>query len=99
MNHELELLTGLSNPDDMHELSTGMSNFDHGIDDSFEAELRTREARVFGRHAALEFNGLVWFEKGQFHELVFRYGTAEELISASTLEELMDEVNEKWGDE
>ena len=82
-------------PQDFDEISLGMSNFDHTIDDGFEKALR--ENKVFGRHSGYEFNGMVWYNDKRFHEEVWRYCAYVETISADTLEELMEKVNDKWG--
>jgi len=74
----------------------GMSNFDHVIDDGLEADLR---AGLKGRHAAWDFNGLVWFETriGQFCEAVRQYHVLVGVVAAPTLRELMGEVNDEYG--
>lgn len=85
----------LNMPENLEECEEGMSNFDHTIDERFEEKLRT--GKFFGRHAAWEFNGLVWFENEQFHEQVWRYRRPQEIISADNLLDLMREVNDKYG--
>lgn len=77
------------------ECSEGMSNFDHAIDSGFEDKLRTGE--FWGRHAGWNFNSKVWFADGQFHAEVWQYHSPREVISASSLRELMDATNEKYG--
>jgi hypothetical protein len=75
----------------------GMSNCGHEIDDGFEEALRARPAEVYGRHAGWNFNGLVWFESGLFHEQVWCYRSPRKEISAPTLRELMNAVNDEFG--
>lgn len=79
------------------EIDLGMSNFDHTIDDGFEEALRA--GGVFGRHAAWDFNGKVWFSGGVFVEEVWRYRMPVATVVAPTLAELMAAVNNKWGHE
>lgn len=82
-------------PEGWEEIDLGMSNFDHSIDEGFAERLQ--EGHCYGRHAAWDFNGLVWFADGQFHEEVWCYGVRRQVFSADTLEELMQTVNAKWG--
>ena len=74
----------------------GMSNFDHSIDEGFEADLR---AGMGGSHAAWEFHGTVWYDAkaGQFCEVVRRYHVVVGIVGRPTLEELMEAVNEEYG--
>lgn len=78
------------------ECDVGMTNYDHSIDGRFEQALR---AGRWGRHAAWNFNGRVWFEEGRFHEEVWIYGDPIAVLSAATLKELMAVVNERYGAE
>lgn len=64
-----------------------------------EEKLRAEPAQVFAYHGAWEFSGRVWFEDGQFHEEVRRYGTLRAVVSADTLEGLVEEVNDRFGRE
>lgn len=81
----------------MEEIEAGMSNCDGEIDEGMDKELRAQPAEVFGRHAGWNFNGLVWFESGLFHEQVWCYRSPRKEISATTLRELMDAVNSEFG--
>jgi hypothetical protein len=85
---------GLRRALDLPEFGRGISNFDDEIDEGMEGALRDGKS---GFHAAYEHWGIVWFEDGAFREVVRRYGSNVDLVSASTLRELMDEVNERWG--
>jgi hypothetical protein len=80
----------------MPESEHGMSNFDHSVDDGLEEALR---AGMKGRHAAWEFNGLVWLDErtGLFCEVVRRYHEVVAVHAAPTLKELMHEVNDEHG--
>lgn len=84
-------------PEHYTEISLGMTNFDHSIDDGFAEALQSGD--VYGRHAGWEFNGIVWWDGTQFRERVSRYGVPREVFSAPTLEELMRVVNATWGAE
>jgi len=70
---------------------SGMSNFDHEIDEGFEKFLRQRPAERWGRHASGNFNGKVWFEADRFHSEVWVDGSPREVIHADSLRELMNE--------
>ncbi len=76
------------------EIRLGMTNYDHSIDEGFEVAIK-KEA-CFGRHRGWDFNGRVWWDDC-FHEEVWVYGEPIEIISAETLEELMKQVNDKYG--
>ncbi|WP_327066810.1 hypothetical protein [Kitasatospora sp. NBC_01302] len=82
-------------PDGLNEIDLGMSNFDHSIDPGFEDRLRNES--VWGRHAAWNFNGRVWFADGEFHEEVWRYGQPVASFSEATLTELMETVSDEYG--
>lgn len=83
----------------MEEIEFGMSNCAHEIDEGFDEALRARPAEVYGRHAGWNFNGLVWFEGGLFHEQVWCYRVPQKEVSAPTLSELMSAVNGEFGAE
>lgn len=84
-------------PDDWPELAGDpvMTNLDHSIDDAIAAVLRS--SNVVSRHSAWNFNGLVWWQDGQFHERVSVHHAALETLSAPTLEGLMAAVNNRFG--
>lgn len=79
------------------EARLGMSNFDHVIDDGFADALQG--GKVYGRHAAWNFNGTVWWDGKQFAEEVWVYRVPRDVLRADTLEELMEEVNDRYGSE
>ena len=87
----------MERPDGLEECDLGMSNFDHSIDEGFEKALRTR--RVYGQHSGWNFCGYAWFADGQFHEDVWHYNEYRETFTAASLPELMEAVNNEWGDE
>ena len=82
-------------PENYSEIDLEMSNFDHEIDEGFEEALVEKE--TFGRHAAWDFNGLVYHKDDQFHEDVWRYHSFIKTISAPSLSELMEKVNDQYG--
>jgi hypothetical protein len=82
---------------EMKEIELGMSNFDHEIDSGFAEALMAAPGAVFGRHAAWNFNGLVYFKHGKFHEQVWIYLEYRETLSADSLKELMKIVCDKYG--
>jgi hypothetical protein len=88
-----------SPPEDFTELiddwSRRMTNFDHSIAPGLEGMLRS--GKVYCHHAALDFNGDVWFEDGLFHERVNVYHKAVAHYEAPTLRELMVMVNDEHG--
>lgn len=83
----------------MEDIGVSMSNCGSDIDEAMDQELRDRPGEVYGRHAGWNFNGLVWFESGLFHEQVWCYRVPQKEISAPTLSELMGAVNAEFGSE
>lgn len=90
-----EIEIGRRLPETFVEQHLGMTNCDHSIDKGFGDILK--DGGYFGRHAGWNFNGLVWFQAGQFHEEVWVYRVYQETVSAKTLEELMCVVSNKYG--
>ncbi len=72
-----------------------ITNFDHSIDEDVAEKLR--EGGTFARHAAWNFNGLVWFDGGRWHERVSVYGQTRNAYTADTLEQLRQIVNDEFG--
>jgi len=82
---------------EMKEIPLGMSNFDGSIDEGFAEALQERPGEVFGRHAGWNFNGLVYFSGGKFHEEVRVWGKVSAVVSADSLPDLMEAVCEEYG--
>lgn len=72
-----------------------MSNLGCRINGDVEVVLRS--GPYYAQHSAWEFCGYVWFADDIFHEQVKRYRVHVDTLSASTLPELMQLVNDKWG--
>ena len=72
-----------------------MSNFDYQIDEGMESKLR--EGGTFRRHAAYNFNGVVWFADGLFYEEVWVYRSPRATFTSDSLRCLMEEVNSEFG--
>lgn len=72
-----------------------MSNRDRSINESVAGMLR--QGGCWARHAAWDFNGVVWFAGDRWHELVAVDHQARGAYSADTLEELMKVVNDEFG--
>ena len=85
----------LKMPKGLKESDPHMSNMDGRIDKGFEENLRTKE--FYGQHSAWDFCGYAWFDGAKFHEEVWVYGGHIATISANSLKELMNEVNDKYG--
>jgi hypothetical protein len=81
----------------MREIALGITNYDHTIAPGLAEALRHEPGQVYGCHTAWDFYGLVWFADGRFHEEVWVLGAPEEVLSAPTLEALMEAVNAKYG--
>ena len=81
----------------MIEIDYRMSNFDNNIDEGFAEALQANPGKVFGRHAAWDFNGKVWFDEGKFHDEVMVKRLLRKTMSAGSLRELMDVVCDEFG--
>ena len=77
----------------------GMSNFDHSIDEGLEKALQ--KGKCYAQYAGWNFCGEVyWGKKEQIYICeVSRYNIWVDTIQADTLEEIMEKVSEKYGDE
>lgn len=84
----------------MNELDLSMSNCDHSIDDGLAESLK-EDGNNLATYYAWDFCGYVWWdsEKQQFICQVWRYNVPQEEIAADTLENLMDIVSVKYGEE
>ena len=78
------------------EIPLGMSNYNFSIDEGFSEALKNG-GKVFGRHAAWNFNALIYFQDGLFYSDIWRYRIYMETLFAPTLRELMELNNEKYG--
>lgn len=83
---------------DRTQIGLSISNYSNPptVDVGMEETLR-RGNMIFGRHYAGDFNGHVWFADGQFHEQVWQYHVAGEIVSAPSLDELIRSVNDIYG--
>jgi hypothetical protein len=75
----------------------GVSNCDGEIPPELDGLLRARPGAC-AAHWAWDHWGRIWFADGKFHEEVMVYGTTRAIISADTLPELIDDVNDRFGD-
>jgi len=84
-------------PDDWRLIEPKMSNFDGSIDDGLEEALK--EPGTYSEHAAWDHHGKVWWdaEEGVFKEEVWQYKVPVAVLSAPTLQELRETVNEEYG--
>ena len=87
----------LKMPKGLKESDPHMLNMDGRIDEGFEDNLRTKE--FYGQHSAWDFCGYVWWDGKTFHEEIWVYNSHCNTISADTLRELMETVNDEYGDE
>jgi hypothetical protein len=73
----------------------GMTNFDHSIDEELEEYLIKGGDRA--RHNGWNFCGFLSYEDGLFAEEVYVEHICQEIITASTLPDLMKKVNDEYG--
>ena len=85
----------LTLPNDRECLKEHVSNFDHEIPAGLSDELKNNY--VFAEHCGWNFFGKIWFADGEFHEQVMRYCSHVATLSAPTLKELVEKVNDEYG--
>jgi hypothetical protein len=78
---------------------TGMSNFDHTIDKGFADALKAAPNEAYGHYSGWNFAGRVFWDGAQFQCEVWRYHEVVEIVTASTLEDIMREVCDRYGDD
>ena len=81
------------------EIEAVMSNMDHAIDAGVARQLKRRPGAVFAQHAAWNFCGYVWYQDSVFMEEVWVFNKYQATYGAETLDKLMRDVNEVYGQE
>jgi hypothetical protein len=61
------------------------------------ADTLLKDSKVVGGYPGWGFYGYVWFEDGKFRCLVLCYQSPQEVVEASSLEELMTAVSNVYG--
>ena len=74
-----------------------MSNFDHQIDLGIAKKLK--DGKYYSGYPAYNFHGTVWYDNGKWKCKIKRYRIHIDTIIADTLEEIMNEASEKYGDD
>lgn len=82
-------------PEGLEELDSNFSNFDHEIPEGLESALKA--GGVWCEHAAWDHWGAMWHEDGEFHERVMRYQSHVATVSGETFKQVVDAVNEQFG--
>jgi len=72
-----------------------MTNFDHSIDNDIAEQLK--DTNFYAGYSAWDFHGSVWFENGEYHCQIKRYGNHIDTISNEDLQGIMNEASEKYG--
>ncbi len=80
-----------------YEQNLNMSNCFHTIDEGLADFLKDNESKIYAQYAGWNFWGYVWYESNNFTCQIWVYGSPQEEITAKTLEEIMDMVSEKYG--
>jgi hypothetical protein len=94
------LIGAVYDPDDMEQIELSMSNCFHEIDPGLAEALLASPGKVCAKYSAWDFHGLVYAVPempGVFACRVKRYKVVMETITASTLEEIMQKVSDKYG--
>lgn len=72
-----------------------MSNFDHTV--NWDEAKKLLAENTYGSYPAWDFHGSVWYENEQYHCEIWQYGSYQETISASTLEDIMGKASDNYG--
>lgn len=75
-----------------------MTNFDHTIDAAIALKLKNNPKSYFAQYAGYNFCGYVYFDIKWKCE-IWQYNSFSELITTETLEEMMEEISDKYGAE
>lgn len=86
-------------PEEYENLGDVMSNFDHQIDRKVEARLR--KSLAWATYSGWNFNGRVWWdlESEQWACEVWQYHSHVETVYGETLDEIMEQICAKYGDD
>lgn len=87
--------TLLREPEGLEETEFNYSNFDHEMPS--QADKVLRDGKHYMEHHAWDHCGMIWFADGKFHERVMRYRAHVATISADSLREVIDQVNDEYG--
>ncbi len=71
------------------------TNFDHTFDDEVRRLVESEEC--VARHAAWEFNAIVWKDGEQWFSEVSRFGSVQEVFVGDTAESVIQQANEEYG--
>ena len=82
-------------PEHLEEFEGHYSNFDHEMPQGANEALRSGEFYI--EHSAYGHWGTIWFQNGKFHEMVNRYTVHVATISADSIEEVIEDVNDRFG--
>lgn len=72
-----------------------MSNFDHEINNEIAEKIKGK--KYFSQYAGWNFCGYCWWQAGKWHCEIHVYRCYQKTISATTLQEIMDEVCDEYG--
>lgn len=76
---------------------TVMSNSDHTIENDVVEKLKT--GKFYSQYAGWNFCGYVYWNKDKWSCEVWTYHSHVKTIHGNTLQEIMDEVSEEYGNE
>lgn len=75
------------------------TNFDHSIDQTIKAKLIENPNKFSASHSAWNFNGTIYYDDNKFIEEIWVYGSKREKLENNSIEELIQEANNKYGSE
>lgn len=86
----------LKKPDDFKVYpDTLISNFNHSIDK--EVEQISKGQKLYAQYTAWDFQGYIWFHSGKWNCEVWKYNSHVDTVTALTLEDIMEEISNKYG--
>jgi hypothetical protein len=81
------------------ELDCIYANFDHKLNQNVADQLKVQPGKTYAQHAAWGFCGYVWYQDGQWYEEIWIHNTRKTTRSNEDLRELIEEVNDHYGNE
>jgi hypothetical protein len=84
--------------DDMREIEElSVSNWDHVVPYELEVLLVGSPNEVFAHHYGHDFCGRIYFDGRNFVEEVFRNGAFVGAVNGTSLDEVVESVNDEYG--
>lgn len=84
-------------PENLKDLGSVYSNFDHEMDPAVEAQLANGDGSA--THPAWNYHGQIWKDGDRFFELVRRFGVPVEVFEGESVADVVAQAVEEFGGE